>query len=94
MQEPAALCQTIIGRCVEFMNQIQKQSSLANIQSRCLAFFEDLVKEAWTDRKIVLKSTLEPQSELEEAKEEADFAKTIFIECQKFMEALRNYEVS
>ncbi len=53
-----------------------------------------MVKEAWTDRKILLKSALEPQSEAEEAKEEADFAKTIFVECQKFMEALRKYEVA
>jgi hypothetical protein len=41
----------------------------------------------------LLKPTIEPQSELEEAKQEAEFSKTIFIECQKFMEALRSYEV-
>ena len=44
--------------------------------------------------KVVLKSTLEPQSEAEESKEEADFANTILQECNKFMESLRKFELA
>ena len=43
--------------------------------------------------KVVLKSTLEPQSEAEESKEEADFTDTILQECNKFIESLRMYEL-
>ena len=44
--------------------------------------------------KVVLKSSIEPQSEAEESKEEADFTNTIAQECNKFMEALHRFEVA
>ena len=44
--------------------------------------------------KVVLKSTLEPQSEAEESKEEAGFTDTILLECNKFIEQLRSYEIA
>ena len=67
---------------------------MAQIQARLATFFDTLVKEAWTNMKVVLKSTLEPQSEAEEAKEEADFANTIAQECNKFMESLKKFELA
>ncbi len=44
--------------------------------------------------KVVLKSTLEPQSEAEESKEEASFTNTILQECNKFIESLQRYELA
>jgi hypothetical protein len=55
--------------------------------------FNDIVKTAWIEHKFVIKPLQEPQSEAEESKEEADFAKTVFDECTKFIEALRKYEL-
>ena len=44
--------------------------------------------------KVILKSTLEPQSEAEESKEQADFTNTVLQECNKFIESLQRYEIA
>jgi len=36
---------------------------------------------------------LEPQSELEESKDEKDFTAAVKKECKNFLEALANYEI-
>ena len=94
MQDSAAVTQSIIASCIELMNQLPKKTTMAQIQARLATFFDTLVKEAWTNMKFVLKSTLEPQSEAEESKEEADFANTIAQECNKFMESLQKFELA
>ena len=94
MQDPSAATQSIIASCIELMNQLPKKTTMAQVQARLVTFFDTLVKEAWTNMKVVLKSTLEPQSEAEESKEEADFANTIAKECNNFMESLQNFELA
>lgn len=76
----------------KFVIQAAECGTLEALQAKILTMFNDIVKAAWTDHKFLLKPLQEPQSEAEESKEETDFAKSIFEECTKFIEALRKYE--
>ena len=93
--DPANITQKILTSILpEFTTQLGKATNLKTVQQHCLALCNKLASEAWQDHKVVLKSTKEPQSELEESKEEKDFVSTVLKEATAFIEALRNYEVT
>jgi len=92
--DPASISQKILTAVLpEFMHHLSRASSLKDVQQHCLALCQRLVSEAWQDHRVIIKSTMQPQSEAEETKDEKDFASTIMKECTSFIEALRRYEL-
>ena len=92
--DPATITQKIVTVLLpEFTTLLGKATSLKDVQKHCLALCDRLATEAWQDHKILLKSTKEPQSEMEESKDEQNFVKTIMKEATQFIEALRRYEL-
>lgn len=76
-----------------FMATLGSLDTLDAVQKKCKVVFEDLTTLVWPNYRFLLKSLIEPQSEAEEQKEDAEFADVVFKECTKFIEALRKYEL-
>lgn len=76
-----------------FMATLGSLDTLDAVQKKCKVVFEDLTTLVWPNYRFLLKSLIEPQSEAEEQKEDAEFADVVFQECTKFIDALRKYEL-
>ncbi len=77
----------------KFMATVGSFGSLDALQKKFKVVVEDLTTLVWPNYRFVLKSLIEPQSEAEESKEDAEFADVVFQECTKFIESLKKYEL-
>ena len=56
--------------------------------------FQKIADFVFPDQKVVIKADKEPQSEIEESKDQLDFTKEVVKECKKFVQYLENHNIT
>jgi hypothetical protein len=77
----------------QYLQAVCQSATLDEMKLLSKKNFDRIADILFPGQKVVLKEDLEPQSELEESKENNDFAAAVLKECKNFEDALANYEI-
>ena len=70
-----------------------QSATLDEIQLLSKQHFNRIADILFPGQRVEIKQDLEPQSELEESKDQNDFTAAVKKECKNFLQALANYEI-
>ena len=78
----------------QYLQAVGQSATLDEIQLISKQNFSRIADILFPGQRVTLKEEIEPQSELEESKDEdSDFTKAVTKECKNFLEALVNFEI-
>ncbi len=75
------------------MTAVGQSESLAELQETAILLFSKVADIIFPGKRVIVRDDVEPQSEVEETKEETSFKQTISQEYDNFIDALRNFEI-
>jgi hypothetical protein len=82
------------GTMPKYMQAVLQSTSFSEIQTSTVQMVKEAIDVVFPGKKVVIKDDVEPQSEVEEVKQDVELMDAIIRETKIFNEAVKNYGIT
>ena len=82
------------GTMPKYMQAVLQSTSLSEIQTSTVQMVKEAIDVVFPGKKVVIKDDVEPQSEVEEVKQDVELMDAIIRETKLFNDAVKNYGIT